>query len=176
MGTYSGSQFWPLDPRSEEIHLADIAHHLAMTCRYGGAVTTFYSVAEHAVLVSLHVPSWCAQEALFHDAAEAYVGDLVRPLKHQPELKAFREAEDRIYPLVMERFGITSTPEVRAAISEVDDRIIADEVAALMIRPEKYAERYPVGRQLGCVIRSLDPVAAESLFLSRFIELFPERF
>lgn len=172
MGTYSGGKFWPLDPRVEEVHLEDIAHHLSMICRYGGAVSRYYSVAEHSVLVSLYVPPEYAKEALLHDAAEAYVGDLVRPLKHQPELAAFRAAEDRIYPIVMERFGVVSTPESRAMISEVDDQIIADETLALMETPEKYADRYPVGRALGCLIQGMSQEGAKIVFLSRFLELW----
>jgi uncharacterized protein len=170
MGTWSGARFWPLDPHPRDFHLGDIAHHLSMTCRYGGAVQRFYSVAEHSVLVSLFVAPEYAKEALLHDASEAYVGDLIRPLKHQPELKAFRDAEDRIYPMVMAAFNVTSTPESRAAISEVDNRIVVDETQALMRSPEKYAD--PVGRALGATIRALDPQAAKSLFLSRYLELF----
>lgn len=172
MGTYMGERFWPLDPHPWDFHLGDIAHHLSMTCRYGGAVQRFYSVAEHSVLVSLFVPPEYAKEALLHDASEAYVGDLIRPLKHQPEMKAFREAEDRIYPMVMEAFGVVSTEESRKVISFVDDQIIADEVRALMRCPEKYFERYPAGIALGCTIRALDPLAAKSLFISRYLELF----
>jgi hypothetical protein len=170
MGTYTGRKFWPLDPRAEDVDVLDVAHHLAMTCRYGGAVRRFYSVAEHSVLVSAHVAPDLAREALFHDAAEAYVGDLIRPLKHQPELAGFRAAEDRIYPVVMEAFGIASTPESRAAISEVDDRIIVDETQALMTRPEKY----PVGRGLGCFIVGFIPHQARNRFLARYEELFDE--
>lgn len=172
MGTYSGGQFWPLDPRAAEVLVEDIAHHLALTNRYGGATRVPYPVAEHSVLVSLYVPPEFAQEALFHDASEAYIGDLIRPLKHQPELAGFRAAEDAIYPVVMEALGIVSTPESRAAIHEVDDRIIVDEVQALMARPEKYLERYPVGRALGCPIHALSWQSAKLLFVSRYIELF----
>lgn len=172
MGTSSGGKFWPLDPRVEDFNIGDIAHHLSMICRYGGAVQSFYSVAEHSILVSHYVPPEYAKEALLHDASEAYVGDLIRPLKHQPEMAAFREAEDRIYPLVMEAFGVVSTEESRKVISFVDDQIIADEVRALMRCPEKYFERYPVGIALGCTIRALDPWGAKLLFHCRYLELF----
>src|SRR4029077_4249720 len=52
MQTYSGRKFYPLHPRAEDVELADVAHGLAMTCRYGGHSRLFYSVAEHCVLVS----------------------------------------------------------------------------------------------------------------------------
>ena len=53
MQTYSGFQFWPLDPRPEEIHVIDIAHSLANQCRYAGHCREFYSVAQHSVLLKL---------------------------------------------------------------------------------------------------------------------------
>ena len=56
MQTYTGRQFWPIDPRANEVHIEDIAHALSMMCRYNGHCRTFYSVAEHSVLVSQHVP------------------------------------------------------------------------------------------------------------------------
>ena len=172
MGTYSGCRFWPLDPRPEEIHLVDVAHHLAMKCRYGGAVRQFYSVAEHSVIVSQYVPARFAREALLHDAAEAYIGDMIRPLKHQPEMAAFREIEDRIYPAVMAAFDITSTPESRAAIEEIDDRIVVDETDALMHDPKKYRGRYPDLKPLGCVIAALEWQQARSIFAHQFRDVF----
>lgn len=54
--TYTGAKFYPFDPRAEDIHLADIAHHLSLQCRFNGATDKFYSVAQHCVLVSQHIP------------------------------------------------------------------------------------------------------------------------
>lgn len=69
------------------VTLQDIGHGLALTCRYGGQLDRFYSVAEHAVLVhDLLVHQGASEElrlaGLFHDAAEAYLGDVVAPLKY----------------------------------------------------------------------------------------------
>lgn len=76
-----------LDPQPESIHPEDIAHHSGMACRYGGGVRHFYSVAEHAVLVSelLEVEGHAAdilQAGLLHDAAEAYISDIISPAKY----------------------------------------------------------------------------------------------
>ncbi|MDO4254358.1 MAG: hypothetical protein Q4C81_04310 [Kocuria sp.] len=94
MQTYTGRRFYPLDSRPEDVDVVDVAHALSMQCRYNGHVRLFMSVAEHCVLVSRLVPSEHALWGLLHDATEAYVGDMVRPLKlHMPE---YRAVEDRV--------------------------------------------------------------------------------
>lgn len=98
--TFTGRGFDPLNPRSEDVCLVDIAHHLAMTCRFGGATPFFYSVAQHAVSVARLVmelsedPLW-ALHGLHHDSAEAYIHDIRRPIKSvlRVRLDGFR-AED----------------------------------------------------------------------------------
>lgn len=82
MQTYTGRVFWPLEPRPEDVDIVDIAHALANLCRYGGHSKVFYSVAHHSVLVSQIVPPADALWGLMHDSAEAYVIDLIRPIKH----------------------------------------------------------------------------------------------
>jgi hypothetical protein len=84
--TYSGFFVDTSDPNADSIHLIDIAHALSQTCRFGGHCQGFYSVAQHAVFVSKRVErrghSLRAQmEALHHDDAEAYLGDIPRPMK-----------------------------------------------------------------------------------------------
>ena len=81
MSLADGSVFFPLDPRPEEIGIENIAHALAMSCRYGGHSLDYYSVAQHSVLVSRLVSRSDALCALLHDATEAFIGDLIRPMK-----------------------------------------------------------------------------------------------
>lgn len=97
--TFSGLAYWPLDPRPEEVRLVDIAHGLALENRYGGHTYEPYSVAQHSVLVARRVMGlWSGntllgQEALLHDATEAYLKDIPRPVKkHLP--KVYQEWED----------------------------------------------------------------------------------
>lgn len=178
MQTSTGRKFWPLAPRVEDLDIADIARGLAMTCRYGGqTANAYYSVAEHCVLVSRHIAPEFAREALLHDSSEAYIGDMVRPLKHQPEMLEFRRAEAAIEVCVAEKFGLRTDPATLAAVKDVDDRILVDEIRALMRRPELYLE--PGGwlaglGPLGAEIMGYSPERAEVLFLLRFCELFPE--
>lgn len=92
----SGNRFDLLDPEASEFDIFDIAHGLANVCRYAGQCRSFYSVAEHSILVSEIVPSF-AFEALMHDAAEAFIGDITRPLKAL--LPEYRESNKRSNPL-----------------------------------------------------------------------------
>jgi len=111
MQTIGGKQFFPLDPRPEDIDVRDIAHALSHICRFGGHCHTFYSVGEHSVRVALAIleagGSYAEQlEGLLHDAAEAYVGAMVWPLKRSGEVTGYREIEHRIEEVIAEKFGL----------------------------------------------------------------------
>lgn len=102
--TYTGVQFWPLDPKPEDINLADIAHALALQCRFGGHSIGFYSVAEHSVRVSQELPDDLKRWGLLHDASEAYLTDIPKPLKiSMPDYNRF---EDVVLQAVAKRFGL----------------------------------------------------------------------
>lgn len=85
MHTVSGRLVDPLNLNPTDIALVDIAHHLSNICRFGGATSTFYSVAQHAVRVArigeFHWGAVIGLECLHHDDAEAYMGDVIRPIK-----------------------------------------------------------------------------------------------
>ncbi len=78
---FSGEKFHLLSPWDSVVDVVDIAHSLSQLCRFAGHTSQFYSVAEHSVRVSDIVPQEQKMAALFHDAAEAYIGDISRPLK-----------------------------------------------------------------------------------------------
>jgi hypothetical protein len=126
--TFTGKRFDPLAPRSDDVDLVDIAHALSLTCRFCGHCRTFYSVAEHSVRASQLVAMPHARWALLHDAAEAYVTDLPRPLKGQ--LPQFAQLEDRVLRAIAVRFdlGWPMPDEVRVA----DDAMLATELRDLM--------------------------------------------
>lgn len=160
--TYTGKKFWPLDPRPEDVDILDIAHALSNTCRYTGHCRSFYSVAEHSVLVSYFCndPLW----GLLHDAAEAYLADVARPVK--PGLTGFKEVEHRIMAAIAGRFGL-AMPEP-PNVKEIDTRILIDEMRRLMPNPED-ADHF--GQPLGVSIMAFSPATAEHMFLKRYYEL-----
>jgi hypothetical protein len=79
--TYAGRHVHILNPRPADIYIQDIAHALAHTCRFAGHTPAFYAVAQHSVLVSELLTPDLALWGLLHDASEAYLHDLTRPLK-----------------------------------------------------------------------------------------------
>jgi 5'-nucleotidase len=186
MQTASGRKFYPLEPSPDDVELVDVAHGLAFTCRYGGHTKRYYSVAEHCVLVSEVIerdarasgmpPDFVraiALEALLHDSAEAYVGDMVRPLKHQPEMIEFRNAEARIEDCVRAAFKIESTEQSRKVIKIVDDRILVDEITALMPNPGMYLETDTLRgvEPIGVHVMGWSPEMAQRRFIERYREL-----
>lgn len=135
METYSGLRFNPLEPTTSSVYPQDIAHALALTCRYGGHVRRFYSVAEHCALLYDYFLSrgerGLALHALLHDAAEAYVGDVVRPVKR--ELPRFDQIEDLVLATIYAALGLPSpTDAERAAVAHADLRITLNERHALL--------------------------------------------
>lgn len=185
MWTYSGRSFWPLDPRPEDVTLADIAHGLAHVCRYGGQCDRFYSVAQHCVLVSIAVEcmarasgeseetcrAW-ALEALLHDASEAYIGDVVRPLKYQRPMRGYLAAERRVERAIAAAFAGALRPSTmsHAMVKVCDNRILVDECLELHPHQDQaYMRRW--GEPLGVKIDEWLPPLAEHMYLSRYEDL-----
>ncbi len=179
--TFTGKQFFPLDPQPDSICIEDIAHHLSNICRFTGAVKSFYSVAEHSVRVA-----WRTQEiveplawnvglgiikwALLHDAAEAYLNDLNRPTKHQPEMKAYRDAEKKVQRMIVFEFGLL--PFEPNEVRQADNELLFIEARDLMspLHPEWYGTAaHPLPEKLpNQVIQGWAPQQAEAAFLAMF--------
>ncbi|MCQ4257441.1 phosphohydrolase [Stutzerimonas stutzeri] len=134
--TYTGQRFDLLAPRAELITTIDIAHALAHVCRFGGHTRHHYSVAQHSLVVASIVPPGLQLVALLHDATEAYVGDLVRPLKAL--LPDYSEIEHGIWLAICDRFNLD--PVLPASIHEADMIALATERRDLM--PE-HGEKWP---------------------------------
>jgi hypothetical protein len=162
----SGRLFDLAHPEASEFNVEDIAHGLAHTCRYAGQAAGFYSVAEHSVLVS-RVVSRARLAALFHDAAEAFIGDMSTPLKRL--LPQYTTIEARIERVIFGHLGLEwpVPPEVRDA----DLRVMADELRVLM-PPGTNEWLQGMGLEPAHVrITGLPPAKAKSLFLDRYREL-----
>lgn len=134
--TRTGQRFDLLAPRAELISTLDIAHALAHACRFGGHTRHHYSVAQHSLLVASIVPDGLQLTALLHDATEAYIGDMVRPLKAL--LPDYSEIEHGIWLAICERFNID--PNLPTSVHEADMIALATERRDLM--PE-HGETWP---------------------------------
>lgn len=169
MQTASGIAFYPLDPREEEIVIDDIAHALSNQCRYAGHCKYFYSVAEHSVWVSHHVAPENALWGLLHDAAEAYLVDVPKPIK--PFLGGYDEYEDKLLQTIAKHFQLPT--EMPADVKRVDAAILADEKKQLMA-PESASWHLPEP-PLNISLRCWSPEEAKRQFLWRYCELTNQR-
>lgn len=165
--TYTGKQFWPHDARPEEIDIVDIAHALSMKCRFTGHCIQFYSVAQHSVLVSRLVPERDALHALLHDATEAYLPDVARPIK--PLLQNFTEIEDRLWLVIAARFGLD--PVLPASVKHADLIALRTERRDLMSPPPRPWRTDELCDAAVETITPTGPFGSELAFLQRYTEL-----
>lgn len=163
MQTYTGAQFWPLDPRAEEVRFEDIAAALSKLCRYGGQCIRFYSVAEHCVHVASRAPDGLKLAALMHDGSEAYLCDIIRPIKSH--LANYLKIEAELERCIASRFGLSwpMPPEVR----RLDTAILADERDQVMAPPPV---PWPQTTEppLGITLRFWTPAQAKYEFTTAF--------
>jgi uncharacterized protein len=168
--TYTGQYVDLVDPKPESINITDIAHALSQISRFGGHTRTFYSVAQHCVQTSHIVPVRYRLHALLHDAAEAYFGDMVQPLKYLSCCGTYRDHESLMQAHIYDRFGLGmhQADECRDVIRQADLVMLATERRDLMA-PESTPWPILVGIEPRApFIRPLMPQAAESEFLRQF--------
>ncbi len=176
--TFTGKRVNPMHLDEELIDINDIAHSLALQCRFVGHCLVFYSIAEHSILVADLVaeemaesyaednPSKHCLAALLHDAAEAYIGDISRPIKHDPAFKFAVELEKQILGKVMLKYNCTGADW--QLIKKADDIMLATEAKLLMADsgkdwylPEPALDRMPL-------LSAAD--TPEEIFLAKFEE------
>lgn len=163
--TYSGRQFWPLDPRPEDVALIDIAAALSKIARYGGHCLRFQSVAEHCVLMVRRMDGVRTprerRTVLLHDASEAYLLDMPRPLK--PYLPGYLAFEDQLMRVIAQRFDFDWP--LPAWVKALDTGILRDETAQNMAPPpvpwRQFAEP-----ALGVTLQFWSPDQAFAEFMS----------
>ncbi|MBQ8083587.1 MAG: phosphohydrolase [Clostridia bacterium] len=140
MNTISGVLLDPQNVKPDDIRLYDIAHPLSFICRGVGQVKHFLSVGQHCIN--------CAKEAegrgysdrvilacLLHDGAEAYVSDIIRPVKVL--LNNFEEIEERFQEAIYAHFGLEDlTDEERELVHLIDDAKLWNEAKELFAHVE----------------------------------------
>lgn len=126
--THTGKRFDLFEPDADMIDPRDIAHSLAHLCRFNGHSREFYSVAQHSCLVADLVPTEHKLAALLHDATEAYIGDMVRPLKQW--MHAYQDVETCIWERICTRFSIDQ--DLPASVTQADLIALATERRDLM--------------------------------------------
>ena len=169
MCTFTGIQYYPADPRSDDVKLMDIAHALSMLCRFTGHCREFYSVAEHSVLVSQIVPREYALVGLLHDATEAYISDVNRPLKQS--LPDYKRIEDINWRVIAEKFRCPIVMPDSVHLADV--AVLKTEARALM--PDAAHQWNLPGQAASVAIRCLPPRDAKNVFIDRFEQLTGSR-
>jgi 5'-nucleotidase len=145
--TASGIKFHPLDIQPEDIDIDDIAHALSLVNRFTGHTTRAYSVAEHSVRCMWAVDNLLANidesirvcwrerllltfEALMHDASEAYVADLARPIKMMPQMQSYRDMEAVVEKAIRAKYGLPK--KMSPIVKRADEIMLRTEARDLM--------------------------------------------
>lgn len=171
--TYTNTEFWPLDPREEEVQIEDIAHALSLTCRANGHSSHFFSVAQHSIN--------CAEEArlrgyskkvqlacLLHDASEAYISDMIRPVKRY--ITSYLEVESVLQNTIYGKFGLENlTEEEFKQVFKIDDAMLKYEMFVLMDNDEFQGEE--VSKQYDLSFCMMDEIEKEFIQLIEQLSL-----
>ncbi|MGV6851375.1 MAG: HD family hydrolase [bacterium] len=163
--TFTGLQLEVNQPKISQICIEDIAHGLSQICRFAGQCSHFYSVAQHSVFVSQHVPKKDALKALLHDASEAYMGDLHSGLKKI--IPQYKVIEDRLLEVIYKKFNLSIQPLKPGTIKHADELSLLWESTQLGMNIELDIDHEIPDRP----IVHLNPKQASREFLNRFEEL-----
>ena len=168
--TYTGLHFCPAEPDAKLLDIRDIAHSLSMQCRANGHYKTFFSVAKHCIL--------CAEEAeargydrrvmlacLLHDATEAYIADVPKPVKVQ--LTTYNEIEDNLANVIYGHFLGGITEDEKKIVKEIDNIMLYNEFKALM--GEEIGEKAELKSHP--VFDFTDPAQTEAEYIEMFNRL-----
>lgn len=166
MTTFTGRLFTLFNPQESDIDIVDISHALSLLCRFTGHCQRFYSVAQHCVHASFGVSPEFALEALLHDASEAYVNDLNRPMKHHPQMQGYRFTEQAIDATIRRKFRL---PEIESAeVKNIDNQLVRLEARQLFQPVPEWARTQ---EHDFLILPVWGPQEAEHQFLDRFLDL-----
>ncbi|MGN0164357.1 MAG: phosphohydrolase [Candidatus Ornithomonoglobus sp.] len=148
--TFTGKHFYPLEPDYRDINIEDIAHSLSLLCRANGHYREFYSVADHCIdcaceALARGFDNYTALICLLHDASEAYVSDIPRPVKR--ELNGIDEIENRLLNEIYRSLaGRLPDSEQLGIVKEIDDCMLYHEFLANMGEELKFCGAMHSGR------------------------------
>ncbi len=194
----TGRQIHIMDPRAEDFgpkHTRELAEQLAKNQRYGGATAgTFYGNAEHSVLVSVwaeelafrdgvhpELVELVAKHGLFHDASDAYLPDIPRPVKHGKILvdgrwesfaKRWKPIEDRLMRCILSAYQIFPTDLSTEYVKRADREVLFRETEELMHTPSLSRDMLNDYNVAEVAPIPLDWAAARDLFFDRYTRLF----
>ena len=171
--TYTGKKFWPFSPLPDDVDFRDVAHALSNLCRFGGHCREFYSVAEHSIR-ACNLIDWddhpvAALAALLHDASEAFLVDLTRPLKHGTVLGAeYRSIEHSVQLAINSKIGLPPMSHHLDKVVSADETMLVTEARDLMglASFEKWSTIKKGVLPLKDPIMPMSPAAAKRLFQS----------
>ncbi len=136
MSTFSGKRINPVNVNAQDICLEDIAHALSLLCRGGGHIKRFYSVGQHSINCAKEAEArqWskklCAA-CLLHDASEAYIADVIRPVKVY--LDNYMDIENAFMRAIFKKFKLNDLSEDdNKKWKMIDDIMLGYELKALM--------------------------------------------
>ena len=134
---------YPLDPREEELSIVDIAWGLSSINRFNGFTHTPYSVAQHSVHVAMCLPERLRLLGLLHDASEAFLGDVVSPIKSS--LGGYQQYEKNMMDVIHKKFGLMPSSQELAAVHTIDQK--------MRVTEQFHLTRHPVDIREGLNIR-----------------------
>ena len=169
MNTFTGKKFDPLNMTAEDVSIEDIAHALSLLCRGGGHLKYFYSVGQHSIncMKEAGARGWSKRvqlACLLHDASEAYIADIIRPVKvHLPD---YYKIENAVMNCILKKFHLDDlSEEENSRWKQIDDEILDYELKELMPGERDRATK-PLSSIPDVTEKNWKEVAAEFLSLA----------
>lgn len=165
--TINGTYFDFTDPHKHDYPIEEIAHALSNLCRFTGHITSFYSVAQHSILVSRLLPDHLRLAGLLHDAAEAYLGDVSSPLKAL--IPAYKILEHEVEWAIDSKYGTRLDPRDKGLIKLADTRLLVTERRDLL--PASDHRAWDIFSHIEPLVNTITPMPphkARAVFLKEY--------
>lgn len=153
MVTSSGAEINLFDPNPALISIRDIASSLSKTCRFGGNIPYYYTVAQHSCLVAWLAPPELQMTAILHDASEAYCGDVIRPLKAMLGTK-YQNIEEKLHKAIFKTFSVDY--DTIHLIKEYDNQALEMEEKALFNNDKLFQQAIKFKSQMWATRKSVN--------------------